>query len=486
MTAWRKYLERVYHQPIANAVVDLNEFSWFYTDAPTTQLHCFHACEADIDTMTEDGTPWFGPASFPEGLFGRFGYFVRRPFPHASYFENCVRLEVGHVAWDQGWSVGITWFYHTIGSGVFVDCRQLPVEGRVGVFENRVAFARAMGFSHYDHGMGEQTTDLMIRHGYKMIVFLRADWSYKTRRKGENPRTEIAIRNSQPHELTRSACLTETAFQVFTGIHGTLPCDCSPYKAYLNCDRTAHGSGIPAPPLPPAIPITRSPPPPPLPPPHAPPPAPMTPPMQPPLSSPSPPAAPAATPPPPAPAPVPTPMQPRPLQPASLRPSAPHARPTAVATTPELPGASLTQLVTEAPLIGVKATASVLLLSVGASVLWLWCRRRHGHVGHHMDMEHRDRTKARRQTAKQRLRKPTCKGGRGSSCYSALSVEDAGDHVLESGAPDSSALEECEPDPHGLDFFGDPAVDSAPMAPLSPQEEAALLARVAELLKPGA
>ena len=56
----------------------------------------------------------------------------------------------------------------------------------------------------------------MEQHGIAMLVFLRADWSYTIGRPGENPRTEIAVRNTHAWELTTSACLTETSFELFT------------------------------------------------------------------------------------------------------------------------------------------------------------------------------------------------------------------------------------------------------------------------------
>ena len=108
---WERYLSRVYHQPVANAYIDLNTFSWFYLDAPSSDLECFHTCrEAGTDVQTYNGTPWIGPAhSQVMGNFGRYGYFVRRPFPEPSFFERCTRLEVGHVHDGQHWSVGVSW-----------------------------------------------------------------------------------------------------------------------------------------------------------------------------------------------------------------------------------------------------------------------------------------------------------------------------------------------------------------------------------------
>ena len=35
MLRWHTYLERVYHQPLHNAYLDLNLFTFFYADAPT-------------------------------------------------------------------------------------------------------------------------------------------------------------------------------------------------------------------------------------------------------------------------------------------------------------------------------------------------------------------------------------------------------------------------------------------------------------------
>ena len=34
--------------------------------------------------------------------------------------------------------VGVSWFFHSVGSGVWLDCRELPVRGRIAAYRSRL------------------------------------------------------------------------------------------------------------------------------------------------------------------------------------------------------------------------------------------------------------------------------------------------------------------------------------------------------------
>ena len=66
------------------------------------------------------------------------GFFVHRPFLTRDAAQNCDRLEVMHVRTEWlGGERGVSWFFNAVGSGVFLDCHDLPQDGDVQVYRNR-------------------------------------------------------------------------------------------------------------------------------------------------------------------------------------------------------------------------------------------------------------------------------------------------------------------------------------------------------------
>ena len=58
--------------------------------------------------------------------------------------------------------VGVSWFFHTIGSGVFLDCTSLPTDGSIEVYKDRQEWRERHGWEEWvgdDHILGEMEDD---------------------------------------------------------------------------------------------------------------------------------------------------------------------------------------------------------------------------------------------------------------------------------------------------------------------------------------
>lgn len=254
---WHSYIERVYHQRIrAGDVVDLNQFSFFYSDHPAVAvtllggtIPCLEVCPMEVNQVAYEGTLWNGLRG-PEHL--DFGFFVARPFLLTTALPSCDHLEVTHVFTEwAGLEVGVSWFFHTVGSGVFLDCHSLPTEGRIEAYTSRADFMA----QHDGYWMGDGAPGIsswMEEHGVKMLVITQADYSNQMgfAPGTTNPRTEIIVRQAQSaadgqqwwggtseKDLPHKSCLTDDSmgFTFWTGIEATEPCRCL-VSERVNCD----------------------------------------------------------------------------------------------------------------------------------------------------------------------------------------------------------------------------------------------------------
>ena len=236
---WLSYLERIYHQRLGKRVLDTKRFTWFYNEMKPAVLDR-HPCTAMCRMATSqgpkyDGTPWIGQFG-PEGpnQTGAYGFFVHRPFLSVEEAVGCTRLEVMHVAarWLGGPERGGSWFFHTVGSGIFLDCDELRRRGRIIAFKNRFS----PGAPPHDGAK----TDLLLpkwmeAHGVSMVVYTEADF-----RKHLNPRTEILVRHMHlghhEYENDRGACLDHPTINMplRTGFEGQLSCRCIPQSNLLH------------------------------------------------------------------------------------------------------------------------------------------------------------------------------------------------------------------------------------------------------------
>jgi len=209
---------------------------------------CASVCELEAWPNRQpvyDGSAFIGDAG-PENSVSAFGFFVHRPFISAEAAAACSKLEVMHVYtdWLDG-EHGVSWFFHAVGSGVFIDCHNLPVSGSIEVHQNRQAFV------DYHGGWWGGTDDSRVRermeeHGIALLIFTASDFTvFGT--DGTNPSTEFIVRHAQwdssETSNSRRSCLDDPSIglHLFTGIDGTVPCACEVRDqpmAAVNCDLT--------------------------------------------------------------------------------------------------------------------------------------------------------------------------------------------------------------------------------------------------------
>ena len=248
--AWHAYIRRVYHQTIApGQALDLNTFNWFYADEAVNALlsstPCLQVCVATINDWLYEGTLWTGRIG-PEVLWPQLGFFVARAFPDPAAMPFCDKLEVMHAQTNfLGWEVGVSWFFHTIGSGVFLDCHNLPTNGGIAAYPDRTHIP---AFPGGDSSPG--IAEWMDQRNLAMLVITHANfWMAPQGPDAGNPRTEIIVRQrqlgsngdyrggvaevSEPHR----SCLTdaEYGFTFTTGVAASAPCQCRPTD-HLNCE----------------------------------------------------------------------------------------------------------------------------------------------------------------------------------------------------------------------------------------------------------
>ena len=178
--SWHTYFAECYGEPVSD-FVDLNTFTWFYWGSPlrldTGDVHVAHR----KDTGVLLGQPWVGSfdnGNEPEGLVGRLGYFRKVGTPPAGAFLSG-RVEVmrTRTAFTEHVEREVAWFFHAVGSGVFVD---MP-PAQVMVTANRSDFAARANKTWTSEGIAPS----LMRHlGVRMVVFQDAFL---------NSRTEIVV-----------------------------------------------------------------------------------------------------------------------------------------------------------------------------------------------------------------------------------------------------------------------------------------------------
>ncbi|KAL1495433.1 hypothetical protein AB1Y20_016801 [Prymnesium parvum] len=256
---WHAYIHKVYKQRVSGGMrVDLNKFSMFYhadtvdrqpLDAVATlfaEHPCLRVCTLESwpnRRPVYDGTPFVGDSG-PEMRMNALGFFVHRPFIPRDEAQNCSRLEVMHfrTSWLGG-EMGVSWFFHTVGSGVFLDCAQTPHAGKLVVYKNREEWVQ----THADDWpMDENILGAMEEDDTRMLIFTAADFTVFGV-DGTNPSTEIIVRHrdraSSEATSHRGSCLDDSEIGIvfYTGVRADLPCSCQnrkPPLASVNCELT--------------------------------------------------------------------------------------------------------------------------------------------------------------------------------------------------------------------------------------------------------
>ena len=226
---WRLYLQSVYdNDPSIGTLPDsaiedkLRKFSWFYH----TELNPLNMTSVCIDEWNYNGvvgrdTAWVGwrtgvQAGWPESMAGVFGFFVNRMVPD---LERERWLEVTHVPLHEA---GVTWLYHTVGSGIFIDMNLLRSRGKILQIDTRFDWK----FGHWS----ETPYDNMAQHNLSVIIIGRGLLSVGA------PRTEVIVKWFNTSEAGAKATPCPLPNEVLsTGLSAQLPCRCNSTFDRLNC-----------------------------------------------------------------------------------------------------------------------------------------------------------------------------------------------------------------------------------------------------------
>jgi hypothetical protein len=217
---WRRYVRWVYGEDVPiEAALDLNAFSWFYWNAPLPKG--FQPMWRDLPWSHRNiplapNTAWTCSIPFlPECKYAPFGFFVYRKQPHATVeaWTKTGRIEVLRVKFHEE---GAAWFYHSVGSGVFLNLDALPVDG-----QTLLHAGDRLDLGVWDAGVGaymqERDCNLFI------IVGRFAD-----------ERVEIVVRAPSLDAPLDCTCpFLSGAFS--TGLATRQRCECSSDVPLLNC-----------------------------------------------------------------------------------------------------------------------------------------------------------------------------------------------------------------------------------------------------------
>eukprot|EP00747_Dinoflagellata_sp_TGD_P188504 gnl/TRDRNA2_/TRDRNA2_47624_c0_seq1.p1 gnl/TRDRNA2_/TRDRNA2_47624_c0~~gnl/TRDRNA2_/TRDRNA2_47624_c0_seq1.p1 ORF type:complete len:327 (-),score=9.93 gnl/TRDRNA2_/TRDRNA2_47624_c0_seq1:23-1003(-) len=240
---WHKYFERVYHQEVTAHQVDLNKFTWFYWDAPLNiskdkikQVHC--VLDASENTPPgniegHDGMAWIGaPSTAPEEYLSEIGFFVERPKRKGIHLET--RVEVMHVGTNINEAGGVKWFYHTIGSGIFLDLDSLrQTHGKVHQLDslntNPDTIADEMKTPGALPNQPFALSTLILTRGSACCL-------------SGGPRTEIIVREEPANDSSSASWLSDPKgscprlpFSSGYNDNERLPCLCDSESKFLNC-----------------------------------------------------------------------------------------------------------------------------------------------------------------------------------------------------------------------------------------------------------
>jgi hypothetical protein len=122
---WHTYYKTVYGTPISNPV-DLNTFNFFYNYSPICNNINIHNIFCDGQVQSKYSTlpygsyiTFKGKPIYPEVIISSIGFFVKRKL--SANILNGDYIEIIRTSGGEGLHErGVMWFYHTIGSGLFI------------------------------------------------------------------------------------------------------------------------------------------------------------------------------------------------------------------------------------------------------------------------------------------------------------------------------------------------------------------------------
>jgi hypothetical protein len=218
---WRAYVKWVYGEDVPQGqTLDLNAFSWFYSTAPLGPA-LRPLDHNDTSQALPLHTAWNCAGLFqPECKFSSYGFFVTQPAPDASAeaWTSSGRIEVLRIQFPE---VGAAWFYHAVGSGVFLNLDALPTRGSVSVSRGLPEDWRGGLFD-------DTAAAYMLDHGCSLLIMTH---------RFADARSEIVVRGPDAAAGLGVACpFAAGAFS--TGLSTPRPCECASESVeLLNCRR---------------------------------------------------------------------------------------------------------------------------------------------------------------------------------------------------------------------------------------------------------
>lgn len=213
---WHAYYEKVYKEPVTEAV-DLNKFTFFYYYSPLHKPARLKVVTWN-DTPVYDNEMWIGLKEkwSPEWKLNQdIGFFVHRRSTISHDMIEVLRTDV-----SQSYPVDperkVCWFYHTIGSGIF-----LKIPKQVLVLNERRDL-NEYGIQ-WTNDTDEAVFEMLERLHIDMLIVKYSPSVEKS------PRTEIIVRHSQ-NDLAKTCCDPLPLYRLGK------KCMCSNSNPVLNCD----------------------------------------------------------------------------------------------------------------------------------------------------------------------------------------------------------------------------------------------------------
>ena len=195
---WHEYIERVYREPVTRKY-DLNTFNFFYHFSPLKvlpiQQHLILALPVRYRRNIAIKQNW---SPSPESKIYRVGFLVTRELPRMQERVEVIRTQMPRAnanMWESG-EEKCAWFYHAIGSGMFIDCVQPRTLESRECFISQVGEAWRCDDDDFVH-------DVLLRHGISCVAFNTPPFS-------KLPKREIIIRLTTPN---KSTCPIRVEFQ---------------------------------------------------------------------------------------------------------------------------------------------------------------------------------------------------------------------------------------------------------------------------------
>lgn len=221
---WHAYFKEVYDEPVSRWL-NLNEFTWFYWSVPIQNLSLHFGSES----FGTSCFAWTGSyRGHPEYILGDLGFFVYRRKASTNYLQKrrlevirtCKPLTLFGNTVPPDMSLGTVWFYHAIGSGVFLDVDSISASGMFTVAKDRRALTKECNLTSFKFDVD---WEFLVKNDISILAITEAfGWMMV-------PRTEVILRYD-PH---LPGCCNYPGFS--KGFLNHRPCNCSNTSGFIGC-----------------------------------------------------------------------------------------------------------------------------------------------------------------------------------------------------------------------------------------------------------